>query len=38
MAPGELSEQTLLDIIAQHIGLPVETQLDIYRWPDVNLD
>lgn len=38
MAPGELSEQTLLDIIAQHIGLPVETQLDIYCWPDVNLD
>lgn len=38
MGPGELSEQTLLDAISQHMGLPVETQLDVYRWVDVSYE
>lgn len=39
MPPGELATFALYDAIAQTaLDIPVETQLDIYRWPDVELD
>ncbi len=38
MPPGELTTFALYDAIAQSLDIPVETQLDVYRWPDVELE